>query len=124
METKIKLVITFFLISMSTSTLNAQKKLISNKEEVIKMAISKIEQSMKDGELLKYSQKHQITGRYTFEITIRNKGEVVSISVIKNENGNIQSQNMIKDFIKEMKMGFKMPKNKNYKFSYQFNFNH
>lgn len=112
------------LLVLGTSQLSAQKRLLSDQQEVTNAAIHAIEVSMSNGHLFELKEKYQITGTYVFDITIRKKGEVAAVFAVENNGGTIAFQNRIKDTIKEMKMGFKMPKNKNYKFTYQFNFNH
>lgn len=117
---KALLCVAIVLVSMHVE---AQKTTISDQDEIIKTAAGVFEQSMKDGSLYELGQEHQVTGAYIFDITIRNKGEVASVFVVENEGGTIPFQNMVKDHVKNMKMGFKMPKNKNYKFRYKFDFN-
>jgi len=105
--------------------LYAQKpELIESKDEVIKQATLEIEQALTppEGELYKFAQKNNITGEYTLQITIRNKGQVVSVFVADKKDGNIPSQNSLKDKILDFQFSFKMPKNKDYKFNYTFKF--
>jgi hypothetical protein len=106
------------------STSFAQKRVIANQIEVKKAAVETITKDMQsEGGLFELKQEYQITGVYVYDITIKNKGEVISVFAVRNEDGTIPFQNRVKDYIKEMKMGFKMPKNKSYKFRYKFNFN-
>jgi hypothetical protein len=103
----------------------AQKpELIELKEEVIKQATLELDQALTppEGPLYKFSQKNHITGEYTLDITIRNKGQVVSVFVADKKEDNIPSQNSLKDKILDFQFSFKMPKNKDYKFSYTFKF--
>ena len=120
---KKSLLILFILIS--GITLKAQKpEIIESKEEFIKQAILELDQAMAspEGALYKFGQKYKILGEYTLQITIRNKGEVVSVFVADKKDGNIPSQNSLKDRILDFQFSFKMPKNKDYKFSYTFKF--
>jgi hypothetical protein len=113
------------LILISGITLKAQKpELIESKEEVIKQATMELDRAMSspEGALFKFGQKYHITGEYSLDITIRNKGEVVSVFVADKKDGNIPSQNSLKDKILDFQFSFKMPKNKDYKFSYTFKF--
>ncbi|MBL7965801.1 MAG: hypothetical protein JNK09_02310 [Prolixibacteraceae bacterium] len=103
----------------------AQKpELIESKEEVIKHATLELDQAMAspEGSLYKFAQKYNITGEYTLQLTLRNKGQVVSVFVADKKDGNIPSQNSLKDKILDFQFSFKMPKNKDYKFSYTFKF--
>jgi hypothetical protein len=118
------LAIALFILC-SVLSLHAQKpEIIELKEEVIKQATLELDQAMTppEGPLYKFSQKYHITGEYTLDITIRNKGQVVSVFVADKKDSNIPSQNSLKDRILGFQFSFKMPKNKDYKFSYTFKF--
>jgi hypothetical protein len=118
-----KLIILLLLIS--GITLKAQNpELIESKDEVIKQATLELDQAMTppEGVIYKFAQKKHLSGEYTLDITIRNKGEVVSVFVADKKNGNIPSQNSLKDKVMDFQFSFKMPKNKDYKFSYTFKF--
>ncbi len=62
-----------------------------------------------------------INGTFTFDITIREKGEVATVFSVKRD-GEVEDHNHLKDFIKAYKFHFKMPKSKSYKFQYKFQF--
>jgi len=120
-----KTTLIILLILVSGTVLKAQKpELIESKDEVIKQATLELDQAMSspEGSLYKFGQKYHITGEYTMDITIRNKGEVVSVFVADKKDGNIPSQNSLKDKILDFQFSFKMPKNKDYKFDYTFKF--
>lgn len=122
LTTSILLLIALLLISVSTK---AQKPpLIELKDEVIKQATLELEQALTppDGSLYKFAQKAKLTGEYTMQLTLRNKGQVVSVFVQDKKNGNIPSQNSLKDRLLAFQFNFKMPKNKDYKLSYTFKF--
>lgn len=120
-----KAVLIILLFLTSGICLNAQKpELLELKEEVIKQAISELDQAMSppEGSLYKFSEKYKVSGEYTLQLTIRNKGQVVSVFVADKKDGNIPSQNSLKDKMLDFQFSFKMPKNKDYKFSYTFKF--
>jgi hypothetical protein len=120
---KTLLFILFILIS--GTTLKAQKpELLEMKEDVIKHASLELDQAMSspEGSLYKFGQKYHITGEYTMLLTMRNKGQVVSVFVEDKKDGNIPSQNRLKDRLLDFQFSFKMPKNKDYKLSYTFKF--
>jgi hypothetical protein len=120
-----KKLLLILLLLISGTVLKAQKpELIESKEEVIKQATLELDQALTppEGALYKFSQKYHLTGEYTLDITIRNKGEVVSVFVADKKDGNIPSQNSLKDKVMDFQFSFKMPKNKDYKFSYIFKF--
>jgi len=117
--------ILIMLFLTSGICLKAQKsELLELKEDVVKQASMELDQAMTppEGTIYKLAQKYHFTGEYTLDITIRNKGDVVSVFVADKKDGNIPSQNSLKDKILDFKFSFKMPKNKDYKFSYTFKF--
>jgi len=119
-----KLLIILFILTSAMSMKAQKPELIEAKDEVVKQARMELDQAMTspEGSLYKFGQKYHITGEYTLQLTVRNKGEVVSVFVQDKKDGNIPSQNSLKDKIMDFQFGFKMPKNKDYKFSYTFKF--
>lgn len=112
--------IVILLLAMASNAL-AQKKYYVDEEEVVKAAKEEIELSMKEGDFKEYAEKSGIKGTYVMDITITNKGQVASVKTIERE-GEVKYQNELKDFVVEYRFAFKMPKNKSYKFRYQFKF--
>lgn len=113
------------VLLLISAALKAQKpELIELKEEVVKQATEELNQALTapDGSLYKFAQKVKLSGEYTMQLTLRNKGQVVSVFVQDKKDGNIQSQNSLKDKLLDFQFSFKMPKNKDYKFSYTFKF--
>ena len=118
------ILLTAFVV-LSALGLQAQKRvLLENKDEIIKQAILELDAAMTapEGLLYKFGQKHNITGEYNLQLTIREKGQVVSVYVADKKDGNIPSQNRLKDEVLALQFSFKMPKNKDYKFNYIFKF--
>ena len=62
------------------------------------------------------------TGTYNFDVTINDKGQVKSVFVVDREGGSEEVQNLLKDAVLKLKMGFKTPKSKRYKINYKFKF--
>lgn len=119
-----QLFIILLFLTSGISLLAQKPELIESKEEVIKQATLELDQAMAspEGSLYKFARKYNITGEYTLQLTIRNKGQVVSVFVADKKEGNIPSQNSLKDKVLDFQFSFKMPKNKDYKFSYTFKF--
>jgi len=119
-----KILIVLLTVFLGINIYAQKPELLELKEEVIKQATLELEQALTppEGSLYKFSQKYHITGEYTLDMTIRNKGQVVSVFVADKKDGNIPSQNSLKDKILDFQFSFKMPKNKDYKFSYTFKF--
>jgi hypothetical protein len=113
-----------FLIFAMLNTTAQKPEIIELKEDVVKQATLEIDQALTppEGALYKFGQKYKITGEYTLQLTLRNKGQVVSVFVADKKDGNIPSQNSLKDKMLDFQFSFKMPKNKDYKFSYTFKF--
>lgn len=123
---KVLSIVLLVLISFSSFGQKKNKKpLLEDREIIIKTAILEIDNAMRgpEGELFLFAQEFNITGEYTFDISIREKGTVASVFVAGSEGGNIPAQNKLKDKIKDFRFKFKMPKGKSYKFQYIFKFN-
>lgn len=120
-----KLTLTFIILIVSTLAFGQKKALIEEYSKVVDAAKIELDESMKgpEGNLFLYKQEYGISGTYDFDITLHEKGLVATVFVKGNEGGTIKMQNKLKDFVKAMKFGFKMPKGKDYKFNYVFNFN-
>ncbi len=111
-----------FLILLLSSGLFAQKKPhLSDKETVIEYAYLELDESMKNGDFFEWGQETGVKGEFTFDITIRDKGEVATVFAV-DRKGEVKDQNDLKDFLKDYRFNFKMPKTKSYKFQYTFQF--
>ena len=124
METTIKSIVIVLLLMMGVSKQSLAQKNISltNPDEITEAAVKYFEYSLKEGELFKLAEKYQITGAYEFDVTIRERGEVASVFVVDREGGSLAFQNLVKDAVMKMKLGFKMQKGKRYKINYKFQF--
>lgn len=118
------LIFMVLFVSAAFSLKAKERVLIESKEEIISQAIKELDNAMAspDGLLFKFGQKNRITGMYNLQLTIRDKGNVVSVFVLDQKDGNIPSQNSLKDAVFAFQLSFKMPKNKDYKFNYIFKF--
>jgi hypothetical protein len=116
--------ITAFLIVTSFWLHAENRPLLESKEEIIRQANLDLGKAMTppEGVLYQFGQKFNIKGTYTLQLTIRDKGNVVSVFVAEQKDGNIPSQNRLKDAVFAFRLSFKMPKNKDYKFNYTFKF--
>ena len=117
----------FILIAASVTGMAQKKKriLIEAYDQVVTEAKKQLDEAMQapEGELYVFKTENDISGKFTFDITIHEKGRVATVFVVENDAGSIQSQNMLKDFMKDFRFWFKMPKGKDYKFQYVFDFN-
>ncbi len=110
---------------LASVTMQAQLKKHYTDAEEIKAAIKTVletEMSSEDGALFKFKEKNAVTGTYNFDVTINDKGQVKSVFVVEREGGSEDLQNLLKDEVLKLKMGFKTPKGKRYKINYKFKF--
>ena len=121
----IKSILLLFMVNTCLLSTAQKKQLIEDRTEITEAATAELDRAMEapEGRLYLFRVEYPITGSYTFDITIREKGDVASVFALGNEGGSINSQNSLKDFVSEFEFGFKMPKGKRYKFQYIFNFN-
>ena len=120
----VKNLLLFFFIACSLA-LNAQKKvLVDNYDQITQEAKFELDTAMMapEGLIYEFGQKNNIHGNYTIDITIHEKGAVLSVFTVSNANGSITSQNILKDFLQKYTFNFKLPKGKRYKFQYEFKF--
>jgi len=118
-------IIIALIMMMASITMKAQLKKHYTDAEEIKSAIKTVldnEMTGEDGALLKFKEKNQATGTYNFDVTINDKGQVKSVFVVDREGGSEEVQNLLKDAVLKLKMGFKTPKSKRYKINYKFKF--
>lgn len=110
------------MIGISKQSFAQKNTSLTDSDEITAAAVKYFEYSLKEGELFKLAEKHQITGAYEFDVTIRERGEVASVFVVDREGGSLAFQNLVKDAVMKMKLGFKMQKGKRYKINYKFQF--
>ena len=102
----------------------AQKKpLLIEKAQIDAEARKELANTLADPEskLKKFIIKNTIKGEFIFDITIEEKGKVVTVFAVSSDADNIKMQNMLKDQLKLLTFNFKMPRDKSYKFQYIFN---
>jgi hypothetical protein len=122
MKNLTKLLIVGLVLLISQASQAQKKPFYNTQEEVIEAAYKAIDNSLKtEGYLHEQNLEYSWKGTYTFNITIRGKGEVATVSIAESGD-DIKMQNQIKNVLKGMKFPFKMPKDHSYKFKYEFNF--
>jgi uncharacterized protein YaiI (UPF0178 family) len=119
-----RLILLLLATFSSIAVLAQRKEVIVTTDEVIKRACLELDQAMSspDGSLYKFGTKYNISGEYTLLLTLRDNGQVVSVFVQDKKDGNIASQNSLKDKLLDFQFNFKMQKKKDYKLSYTFKF--
>lgn len=116
---KINFLIVALIMQLSAS---AQKPLIVNYEEVVAKAKTELDSSMISGLLKEFGVKNAIKGEYIMDITIHERGKVLTVFAVSNDSDNLKMQNKLKDFVRTLEFSFKLPKGKPYKFQYTFHF--
>lgn len=110
-------------LSIGISSYGPKKPYLAEKDEIIAQAKKELDATMADPEskLRKYILKNQIKGEFIFDITIAEKGAVLTVFSVSSDADDIKKQNLMKDGVKALVFNFKMPKDKSYKFQYTFN---
>jgi hypothetical protein len=130
MKTPIKLsLLTLLFIALSISAKAQKKPFYTTQEEVVEAAYKALDEMMESGEIEEWIEKKlekrtgekELSGKFVYDLTIRGKGEVATVFKVECD-APIKVQNNVRDHLKELKFPFKMPKNKSFKFRYEFNF--
>lgn len=122
MKTLLKIIGITLIMATSFSATAQKKPFYDEKEQIIEEAYKQLDFSMKEGLLKEWKEETNPKGSYTMKLTIKHKGQVVTINPVERENGDIPTQNALKNFMKEYTFPFKMPKDKSYQFIYEFKF--
>lgn len=122
MENKRNRILVTFLLFVLPLALLSQKALISDPELIVERVTNDLNEHQETDEWKKYIEKNPISGQFAFDFTIYNKGEVIAIRALgRSTDATIPDQNKLKDYIKQFKFDFKVPKGKRYKVTYTFN---
>jgi TonB family protein len=113
----------FFFTLLTVQVGSAQKRLIQEYDQVVEAAKFELDSMMKPiGLLQQEAKKVQVSGEYIMDITVHDKGKVLSVFMVSSDADDVKLQNKAKDLIRTVEFGFKVPKGKTYKFQYIFNF--
>ena len=116
---KVLTIILFFFLPILVV---GQKELISDPDKVEERVVNDIDEHLESDAWKKWLKKNPIKGQFAFDLTIYNKGEVISTRALgRSGNATVADQNKLKDYVKTMKFNFKVPKGKRYKVTYSFN---
>jgi|GEM_PF-581878 len=97
---------------------------LSDEQTIVAEAKSELQAALAPGGALHERViEEQLIGRYTIQLSLREKGDVSSIFVMSAEEGDIRSQNRFKDLLHEFRFHFKMPKGKQYRMEIPFDLN-
>ncbi len=99
----------------------SQKEMHLTAEDVEAAATAELDELMSDPKFLKILEKEEVKGQYTYQITVKEKGQIASMRFLeKSENADIKGQNFLNNLVKKHKFSFKVPKGNFYKFDYTF----
>jgi WD40 repeat protein len=92
----------------------------TNPDAVADTAVSTLNRELVNGKLREFLVKNDVHGLFIFDITLHKKGEVATVFTQSDEKTDIRSQNLLKDYIRQMRFDVKMPKDQRVKFRYTF----
>ncbi|MBL7930133.1 MAG: hypothetical protein JNL47_11765 [Bacteroidia bacterium] len=100
-----------------------KKKLLQEYDHVVSQAKAELDSLMAPGTVfLQQAAKQNIKGEYILDITVHDKGQVLSVFMVSSDADDIKMQNRAKDLVRTIVFGFKVPRDKSYKFQYTFQF--
>lgn len=115
------ILITLFCLAVGLKSYAQKKEYLTDPEVIEQKAVETLDNLLQEGNSLhKYCVKNEIQGSYVYDIVIWNKGQVATVKSVSRE-GEIKYQNLLKDYLKELRFPMKLPKNQQYKFRYTFN---
>lgn len=120
MKTRLNMLILFATLLMGTELL-AQRPFVETSDEFVKLATENLDQLMQDEKFLKWMDKEEIHGSYTYQITVNDKGRISHMrSLERSEDASIHGQNTLNDLVRDHKFDFKIPKGNLYNLEYTF----
>lgn len=124
METRLFKQLIIIVLLLTGGYVSAQKKiLIKDSDTIIMTAKKYIETDLQpEGKIREIVDKHQLTGLFDVDLTINEKGEVVSVFFQQKPEIEIKKISYFREFLNSYTFPIKTPKGRKYKFNYQFNF--
>lgn len=117
------LALTIWTFLLAGNALHAQKKkTITSYEEVVQIVKVQLDSSAREGAVKEYVVKNNIKGEFIYDITVGDKGKVVTVFAVTSDDEKYKTQNKLKDFLRTIKFDVKTAKGRLYKFQYTFYF--
>jgi predicted transport protein len=91
-------------------------------DTIVRQAAAELNVMMENGILRDYAVTYKLKGEYIIDITIQEKGKVLSVYMVSSDADDIKMQNLVKDVVKLVEFSFKLPKGRTQKFQHTFNF--
>lgn len=110
------------LLIASASLAFGQREYLEDRDEIVRRAAAELDASMQPGgNIHKVVLKENLRGVYQLQISISDKGDIRSVSVLDRQGGDIPSQNRFKQLVHDARFSsFKTPKGKQYRFEHRF----
>src|SRR6185436_1511706 len=118
----LKLIMTLTFLFAGLGSRAQSRPLLYDYDDVIAHANAECDSSMKTGYLHEMAIKYGIRGEYVMDVTVFEKGKVLSVFAVSSNATDVKQQNLVKDIIRQMQFGFKLQKGKNYKLQHTFKF--
>jgi hypothetical protein len=118
---KVTLLLFIFVVGISC-TYAQKKKTLTSYDEVVTEVKKQLNESIKNGAIAEYVTEQNLKGEYIYNITIGDKGKVVTVFAVTSDDDEYKDQNNFKDFLKTIKFEIRTAKGKLYKFEYTFYF--
>lgn len=120
MKKKQVLFLIALLLNLLTSPTFAQKKVLTDEEEVTEMVINEIDEVLKSVDFLKKKDKKfkEVKGTIIVDIGVVQNGKVSTFFKVDSDTNNPMFTNFLSEFILDHKFYFKLQKQQRYKIRY------
>lgn len=120
----IYIVFAFFFLVLGNETVTAQRKVLSEEEEVIAMVTSEMDQTFQDKDFTQKKHKKfaEVTGTMVIDISVIQNGKVATFFKVDSDIKNIDFINFMSEYILNHKFQFKLPKQQRFKIRYTITF--
>lgn len=121
-----RILITGLLVLLALAGFSQKTKYgFLDSEKIIAEAQRQMEADVTSESFEKFREKNGLErGQYHFQVTIRAKGakaEVISVRAESRDEGSVDSQNALKDYVHSLRLAMKIPKQESYKFNFSYN---
>jgi hypothetical protein len=109
---------TTILFVMTDLQGQSQSMLPSEQIQIVSAAKNQLDDmTLEGGELYRFFRKNNISGQFTFDITIQGKGDVITVFLVSSTSEVIRDNNLFKDKLHALKFSdIRIPKHERVKF--------
>lgn len=101
--------------ALSVSSLSAQRPELNTQADVDQHVSDALTTDKASGELAELSRKLGLRGSFTFDLTVGDKGETVTVFPIESSIESVEHRNRLKDQLLATRFPFKLNKKKRFK---------